>query len=235
MTSPPGRSKMTGLDELCGDEQWEVSFRKPPLHPPFLSSSPTDRWDGRSLFTVTSSKTVFGRERGRMEVGSEGRIQDVVLCFGSCSHAFSLLVPRCRCTSSPPTDINTHTPSPAPCFFDHISLFLLSVAAHRGFQQEVLISFLLLHVRGLKYTPVRHVHGQLRSPVAQHFFSSERTMRPEPSMSAGPDRMQWLLLVPPEHKCQQFNGHKNLWQCFIRIYSPQFFFCLLFFCTEEFP
>lgn len=48
-------------------------------------------------------------------------------------------------------------------------------------------------------------------------------MRPEPSMSAGPDRMQWLLLVPPEHKRQQFN-HKNLWQCFIRIYSTQVFF-----------
>lgn len=124
-----------------------MSFRKPhPPPPPFLSTSPTDRWDGRSLFTATSSKTVFGRERGRMEVGSEGRIQDVVLCFGSCSHAFSLLVPRCRCTSSPPDPHrhkHTHTPSPAPCFFDHISLFLLSVAAHRGFQQEVLISFLL--------------------------------------------------------------------------------------------
>lgn len=146
----------SGLTELYGDEQWEVSFRKPPPHPPprVLSSSPTDRWDGRSLFTVTSSKTVFGREGGRMEVESEGRIQDVVLCLGSCSHAFSLLVPCCRCTSSPPTDTNTHThtTSPAPCFFDHISLFLSSVAAHRGFQQEVLISSLLLHVTGLKYT-----------------------------------------------------------------------------------
>lgn len=101
----------SGLTELYGDEQWEVSFRKPP---PVLSSSPTDRWDGRSLFTVTSSKTVFGRERGRMEVESEGRIQDVVLCLGSCSHAFSLLVPRCRCTSSPPTDINTHTHQAQP-------------------------------------------------------------------------------------------------------------------------
>lgn len=160
-------------------------------------------------------------------MGSEGRIQDVVLCLGSCSQAFSLLVPRCRCTSSPPhRHKHTHTPSPAPCFFDHISLFLSSVAAHLGFQQEVLISFLLLHVTGLKYTPVRQVRGQLRSPVAQHFFSSERTMGPEPSMSAGPDRMQWLLLVPPEHKRQQFNGHKNLWQCFIRIYSTLFFFFL---------
>lgn len=149
---------------------------------------------------------------GTREDGGGERGEDTGCCFVF-GFLFSCLFPArapLQVHKQPPhRHKHTHTPSPAPCFFDHISLFLSSVAAHRGFQQEVLISFLLLHVTGLKYTPVRQVHGQLRSPVAQHFFSSERTMRSEPSMSAGPDRMQWLLLVPPEHKRQQFNGHKK--------------------------
>lgn len=52
---------------------------------------------------------------------------------------------------------------------------------------------------------------------------------------AGPDRMQWLLLVPPVHKCQQFYGHKNLCQFFIWIYYYSSQVIFYFFCTEEFP
>lgn len=133
-------------------------------------------------------------------MGSEDGTQDVVLCFGSCFHAFSQGATPSQVHNPPPplhTEPSPHLPTPLlpilvfPLFF----MGAPQKAPDFFFQEEVWS--LLTHVTGLKHAPVHHVRWLQRISLRERRFLHKNMKEPTPNMSAGTTGCSgcfWFLL-----------------------------------------